>query len=263
MRLPVMQGVIDRRVLVNYRVDPAVLAPLLPAPFEPKLVHGYAVGGICLIRLKEVRPRFVPRWLGIGSENAAHRFAVRWPTDANTTRADAGGASSGESPHGDGDGYAQGVYIPRRDTDHRLNALAGGRIFPGEHHHAAFTVSESEDHYDIAMQSDDGGAWVHVRAGVADGWPAGSVFASAAEASAFFEAGSLGYSRTKTPGRFDGLELDCDRWAVTPLAVEHAASSYFDDPAHFPPGSAELDCALLMHDIPHAWRGRGAMCCGE
>lgn len=241
MRLPLIRGVIDRRVLVNYRVDPAVLAPLLPRPFEPKVVNGYAIGGICLIRLKEVRPRFVPRMLGLGSENAAHRFAVRW--------------STGE------DGWGEGVYIPRRDTTHRLNALAGGRIFPGEHHHASFTVREDTKQYDIAMRSDDGSAAVHVRATVTDHWPAGSVFASAVEASAFFEAGSLGYSRTKTPGRFDGLELDCDRWAVTPLAVEHATSSYFDDTACFPPGSAELDCALLMHDIPHAWRGRGTLCC--
>lgn len=46
MRIPVMRGVIDRRILVNYRVDPEVLAPLLPAPFRPKLVGGFGMVGI-------------------------------------------------------------------------------------------------------------------------------------------------------------------------------------------------------------------------
>lgn len=241
MRLPAIRGVIDRRVLVNYHADPGVVAALLPTPFEPKLVQGRAVGGVCLIRLKQVRPRFFPAWLGIGSENAAHRFAVRWPAE--------------------GGGWSEGVYIPRRDTDHRLNALAGGRIFPGEHHHAGFSVNEGNGCYDIAMRSDDGSASIRVRGHTTDAWPDTSVFASAQEASDFFEAGSLGYSGTRRPGRYDGLELDCRGWAATPLAVDQVASSYFDNTSLFPAGSAQLDGALLMHGIEHTWRGRGTLCC--
>jgi hypothetical protein len=51
MRLPVIRGVIDRRILVNYRVAPEVLAKTLPPPFRPKLYNGHGVAGICLIRL--------------------------------------------------------------------------------------------------------------------------------------------------------------------------------------------------------------------
>jgi hypothetical protein len=40
MQIPILRGVIDRRILVNYHVDPAILAPLVPAPFRPRLVHG-------------------------------------------------------------------------------------------------------------------------------------------------------------------------------------------------------------------------------
>ena len=36
MRIPVIQGVIDRRILINYRVQPDVLARHLPAPFRPR-----------------------------------------------------------------------------------------------------------------------------------------------------------------------------------------------------------------------------------
>jgi hypothetical protein len=77
MRLPVLQGVIRRRILVNFRVDPGVMQAQLPSRFRPKLHRGHAIAGICLIRLESVRPRFVPRLLGFSSENAAHRVAVR------------------------------------------------------------------------------------------------------------------------------------------------------------------------------------------
>ena len=55
MRIPVVRGVIDRRILVNYAVDPEVLARTLPAPFRPKLHRGLGLAGICLIRLRDVR----------------------------------------------------------------------------------------------------------------------------------------------------------------------------------------------------------------
>jgi hypothetical protein len=78
MRLPVIQGVIRRRLLVNFRVDPRVMQAQLPTRFRPKLHGAHAIAGICLIRLEAIRPRLVPKFLGLASENAAHRIAVRW-----------------------------------------------------------------------------------------------------------------------------------------------------------------------------------------
>ena len=91
--------------------------------------------------------------------------------------------------------------------------------------------------------------------------PSSSVFDSLAEASAFFQAGSLGYSATPDPARFQGLELNCQNWQVTPLDVDEVRSSFFDDPARFPPGSIEFDCALLMRGIEHEWHGQADLCC--
>jgi hypothetical protein len=235
MWIPTLQGVIDRRLLVNYRVDADVLARVLPPPFRPKLVGGYGMAGICLIRLKQVRPRFVPGWLGIASENAAHRFAVLW-TDSGTTR--------------------EGVYIRRRDTDSRLNALAGGRLFPGLHYHARFDVNETAERIEVALASDDGETRVAVKGRVVEMLPQGSIFSTIEQASTFFRAGSLGYSATNDPAVFQGMELHCRNWEVTPLDVESASSSYFDDPALFPPDSIKLDCALLMRGIAHEWRSQ-------
>ncbi len=242
MKIPVIRGVIDRRILVNYHVDPTVLASLLPAPFRPKIIHGFGMVGICLIRLKRVRPAFLPSWLGISSENAAHRTAVEW---------DEGGT------------VREGVYVRRRDTNSRLNSLAGGRLFPGIHHHAKFTVKESADCFDVALRSDDGVNSMSVRGRRTDQLPTSSVFDSLEESSAFFQAGSLGYSATSDPSRFHGLELRCLSWRVEPLEAEEVRSSFFEDVSLFPKGSIAFDCALLMRRIAHEWRGKPDLCCAE
>ena len=240
MKIPVIRGVIDRRILVNYRVDPRVLTPLVPAPFRPKIVRGEGLVGICLIRLKHVRPAFLPAWCGISSENAAHRTAVEWD-DNGTTR--------------------EGVYVRRRDTNSWLNSLAGGRIFPGIHNHATFTVNETTEHFEVALRSDDGETSMSVKGHLTDKLPAASMFESLEEASVFYQAGSLGYSATPDASRFQGLELRCRNWSVQPLAVEEVRSSFFDDESLFPKGSIEFDCALLMRGIDHEWRGQSDLCC--
>lgn len=242
MKLPAIRGVIDRRILVNYRVDADALAAVLPEPFRPKLVGEVGIGGICLIRLKHVRPTFVPVRAGLTSENAAHRIAVEW---------DQGGVRR------------EGVYVPRRDTSSRLNVLAGRRLFPSAQHPASFEVDERDGRYAVTLQSDNGCARLHVVARATDHIPERSVFASLAEASAFFEAGSLGYSETAEAGRYDGLELRCRNWDVEPLDVSEVESNYFDDPERFPPGSVAFDCALLMRGIEHEWHGRAPLCACE
>ena len=91
MRIPIIRGVIDRRILINYRVDPEILAKILPPPFRPKTVDGAGIAGVCLIRLKHIRPYWFPSLAGISSENAAHRIAVEW--DEGRDRREGGSGS--------------------------------------------------------------------------------------------------------------------------------------------------------------------------
>lgn len=241
MRIPVIQGVIDRRMLVNFRVRPESISAILPPPFRPKLIHGWAMAGICLIRLKQLRPRHMPAIVGIGSENAAHRIAVEWDQDGLPR---------------------EGVFVVRRDSSSRLNALAGGRLFPGIHHHARFDVHETESTFHVALDSDDGEVSLQVDAQVTAELPEGSVFGSIDEASAFFEAGSVGYSPSGDEHSYEGLELRSFGWKVEPLAVSKVESSFFADTRRFPDESIEFDCALLMRGIEHEWHDHGTMCCG-
>ena len=138
---------------------------------------------------------------------------------------------------------------------------AGGRIFPGVHHRAAFRVQKAGNRFEISLNSYDGRTSVSLAADIAKVWARGSIFASLEEASAFFEAGSLGYSPVAAGGRFEGLELRCQKWRLEPLSMERVRSSLFDNEAVFPRGSIEFDCALLMRGIEHEWYQRQDICC--
>jgi uncharacterized protein YqjF (DUF2071 family) len=233
-----LEGIIDRRLLVNFRVDPEVAARVVPQPFRVDTAHGVAIAGICLIRLTELRPRGLPRAFGVSSESAAHRFAVEWDADDN----------NGDAGHG--------VYIPCRQTDSRLGVLLGGRLFPGDHSRARFELGEGDGRHDIAFATTDGTNRVAIRAHGANELPSGSIFRDLDHASEFFRRDTVGYSETRAPGCYDGIELEVERWDIDPLAVDHISSTFFDDTTRFPPGSVEFDCALSMRHTRARWRSR-------
>jgi uncharacterized protein YqjF (DUF2071 family) len=239
LKLPAITGLIRRRLLVNYRVDPAVVQSILPSRFRPKLHDGHAIAGICLIRLEGIRPRFLPAWAGIASENAAHRIAVLW-TDADGSE-------------------KEGVFIPRRDTGSLPNHLAGGRVFPGEHHFADFDITDRDGRIDLSIRSRDQSMSIRLAARETPDFPATSCFRSLEESSAFFEPGSVGFSVTRDCCRLDGIRLETHHWKVRNLTVDKVESSFFDDTVAFPPGSAVFDHALIMRDILHDWHEVSAM----
>lgn len=240
MRIPAIRGIIDRRILVNFRVDPNVLSQVCPSPFRPQVVNNFGIAGICLIRLKDIRPNYTPRFLGLSSENAAHRIAVEWDANGETKT---------------------GVYIPRRDTSSSLLAAVGGRLFSGIHHFARFDVREANDDYHVAMHSTDGAAHVSISGKTATDLPADSIFSSLATCSRFFEDGSLGYSPTTTNNKYEGLELRTKKWNVEPLTITDVESSFFNNPEIFPEDSVTFDNALLIKNIDHEWHSREAVCC--
>lgn len=232
MKIPVLQGNIARRILLNFRADPAVVQTHLPAKFRPKLHNGHAILGVCLIRLEQIRPQWMPLPLGLCSENAAMRIAVRW----------------------DENGVArEGVFIPRRDTSSWLNHWTGGRIFPGQHHRAAFHMRDTGANIELRMQAHDGKNCIRVCGRVDEKWPNDSCFAALGDASTFFEAGSLGYSVRADTDDLNGLVLQTLCWQVENLTVSEAFVSEFADTSRFPENSVQFDHALLMRNIAHQW----------
>lgn len=230
MKIPTIHGIIERRILVNYVADPQFVEKILPKPFRPKLYKGKAIVGICLIRLKNIKPKGLPDFIGVNSENGAHRIAVEWDENGK---------------------IEEGVYIPRRDTSLKLNAIVGGKIFPGKHYLAKFNVKEQNNHFHIDFVSSDN-TTIEIDAKLNDKLNEKSIFKTIENVSAFFENGSVGYSPNGQ--NFDGLKLETYKWEVKPLEVENVKSSFFENKDIFPTGSIQFDNAILMENIEHEWK---------
>jgi len=229
-------GTIDRRILINYRLDPKIAKKLLPQPFQPHIHNGYASVGICLIRFKNMRLFFIPSFLGFKSENAAHRFAVTWDNKGKTET---------------------GVYIPRRDTSSRLNSLVGGKLFPGVQHFSKFNINETMANYELSFINKKDNTHLSIDCKKTDDFPANtSMFSSLADSSSFFKINSTGYSPNKKNDSFQGMQFMSEEWRVSPLVVNNVNSSYFNNLSLFPNGSIDFDHALLMENINHSWQSR-------
>ncbi len=225
-----VNGRIERRLLVNLRIDPEAVIPLLPATLRPLLVDGWAIAGMCLIRLAALRPAFMPAAIGLTTENVAHRIAVEW------------------DDHGE---RRTGVWIPHRLTSSRFTVWAGGKLFPAVHSYADFEVDDQGDRISIAVRGADG-LHIAVSCQSADDVPASSVFASMAKADEFFRTGSTGVSPGGPDGRCDLVDLNVAGWNLTPLAITDARSSILE--ALAPIGDrAQWDSAFIMRDMACQW----------
>ncbi|WP_393094444.1 hypothetical protein [Halobacteriovorax sp. HFRX-1_3] len=207
---------------------------VLPAPFKPISVNGYGIGGICLIRLKNIRPNFFPQYFGVSSENAAHRFAVYWYDEKGIKH--------------------EGVYIPRRDTSLFLNSLVGGRVFPGIHHYSKFRTKEESGNYEVSFNCPNDGTYLSINANETQTFPSSSIFKNLEHVSTFFRKGAIGYSPNKKLRKFEGLELITNKWEVSNLKVNEVTTSFLNDGLLFPNGSVSFDNALLMKNITHTWK---------
>lgn len=230
MRLPTIHGYIDRRILVNFTADPGVIRKVIPEPFKPKVYKNKAIVGICLIRLKNIKLKGLPDFIGVSSENGAHRIAVEWDENGETK---------------------EGVYIPRRDTSLRLNTILGGRIFPGKHYLAKFNVQEGDGKYHVAFTSSDNTS-ISIDAKEAKRFDTNSIFETLENVSDFFEKGAVGYSPNKN--KYEGLKLQAYTWQVRPLEVTNVHSSFYENEQIFPKGTVQFDNALLMTRVEHEWK---------
>jgi uncharacterized protein YqjF (DUF2071 family) len=231
MRTPIFCGVIKRRLVLNYRADPKVVKRLLPASFNPKLYHGYAIVGVSLVGLESLRLRGLPAWSGVSSENAVHRIVSEWIDSTGRVR--------------------QGIFVARRDTDLWLSTILRGKLFAGKYHQARFAVEESVGHVEFACRSLDRTTQVTFSGDDALQLPSSSCFKSLQED--FFRCADAGSSLSEDSQSLEGIALEAKEWKIRPFRVSRISSSFFDDKEHFPAGSIEFDHALIMRDIAHTW----------
>ena len=212
-----------RRLLISYRLDPAVAASLLPDGFRPQIIDGSALAGVCVLGLESIRPSWVTRRWGLRSENAAHRMAVERDGD---------------------EGVEQGVFIFERHSSAWHPVLFGGRLFPGVHRKARFRIEEAGDRYALSMAA--GGHSLTADVEVGGEWTS-EMFDTVQEASDLYRAGRVGWSLARNGRDVEPVALATEAWRVEGARLHHLRSSFFDA---LPEGAAVFDSVVVMRDLP-------------
>ena len=73
-------------------------------------------------------------------------------------------------------------------------------------------------------------------------------------AAAFFHCASVGHSPAPDGAAgHTAVRLVTPPWRGIPVRTEYVQSSFFEDRARFPRGTAVFDSAIAMHEVPARW----------
>jgi hypothetical protein len=223
-----MIGRIGPCYLINYSVLAARVAHLLP-PGLQLITHGdRAFLGVVLSRIDRMRPRHVPRALGMSYHHIAYRLYVK-----------------AELPDGS---RISGLHFLRSDVDSRLMSLGGNVLTDFRFHPADITFGSDQ----MTVQSRDGcgDASVKIIGDCDDVLTSGSCFESMDECARVLTYQPNGLACDRNGLRVAQVIRDEARWRETPVRVE-ARFAFLDEIA---PGAFHLERAMRVAPIEYIWR---------
>lgn len=233
MKRSTVKGLIDWKILINYKVELSVLQQYLPKPFFPRSIRGFGLVGIAVTKQKGVRSIGRPAPLGLNAMLVEHQAAVTWE---------------------DGGRLRHGLYIPRRDTSSLLQLMMGDRLSGGLHHLARIRARIRQDRYVVSMRGmNQEGVRAKLMAKLTDRFPMGSVMKELETAVSFFESGKVAYSPLYKHSIFEGVEWNAQDFSIQPLRVERLEGNYWEEIAGFPKKSIFFDHAILIQGAPYQW----------
>jgi uncharacterized protein YqjF (DUF2071 family) len=227
-------------VSVNYAVDPAALAKILPAPLTPEVWKGTAWVQLLMSSLRDMRPQGLGALFGVNFYQVSYRAAVRYPAADGATR--------------------RGGYFVRSETNHHVMRAVGNSLAEFKFHafgQADMVMLRDGDRLTIGVDPEaqfPGGKVV----GLFDtrpltGPPPGSVWNSVEELDQpLIECyDALGVDRPN--GFLYILTIDRDPWRPWFVKVEDLYCEYFTTGA-LGHGASKLDSVLHFRECGYRWR---------
>jgi hypothetical protein len=234
--IPVM-AYFRHALVLTYAFPPELLEPLLPEGLLLDTWRGNGFLAIALVATERLRPSFLPAAMGSDFFLSGYRIFTR--------------LAGGES--------LRGLRILRSDTDRRLMVRAGNLLTHYNYSLCKAVVEERGDelHWTVRTAKGDADLEVVARGLNEDaGLPAGSPFASMAEARRF--AGPLPYtfdSEAET-GSIIAIRAVRQEWDPRPVEVAVRRCSFLEHEP-FCRVRPMLANAFYVHDVHYEWlRGR-------
>lgn len=254
MRIPLpfpvtMVGRIDECLLLSFRTPAERVERLVPRGLELVTLEArderWAFWNVVLCHIEKMRPKGVPKILGVSYHHAAYRLMVRASTPGG---------------RGGGGGGLEGLYFLRSDADSRVSCVLGDPLSDFRFHTtrvrrdsragtAAFVCGEP---------GSPGCARVAVVADSAQERAPASVFESVEAARRFLKYRPMGLCPDTRGRRVRLAEVFRDEaaWDERVVRVERAEFAYFGSIGVPEP---ELELATRVAPIDYRWRlGRSA-----
>ena len=226
-----VEAFFEHSLVLTFAVPKDELAALLPAPLVPdSFTDDWGFLAVALVQTRHLRPKGFPAWLGQDFFLIGYRAFVRYP-----------------SPTGK---RLRGLYILRSETDKkRMTAL--GNLFTHYRYHTidlTQQTSPSRRHLE-SRQADFQVTLGPPAAEVA--LPAGSPFATWAEARRFAGPLPFTFSVGSRPGEMLIVEGVREHWQPQPVAVESYHIGFLEKLGF---SQLRLANAFTVRNIPYSWK---------
>lgn len=233
--LPVRAFFRDSLVL-TYALKKEALEPLLPPGLTVDAWNEWGFVAIALVQTEQLRPSFLPRWIGQRFFLSGYRIFARYTTREGRR--------------------LRGLRILRSDTDKRLMKVAGNTLTHYNYRKADVELHSTPERLDITIRTPDAEADLEVSADLTSipaSLPGSSVFPDVEMARRF--AGPLPFTfdyekETNSIVMIEGVRRE---WKPQPVTVTVKTCTFFDLPM-FNGAQPILSNAFYLRDVPYEWR---------
>lgn len=234
MRFPqhtfALRTVFRRCLLVNFAVDPAEMASVLPQHVEPDVFGRDAYLSVVVGEMDKMRPVGVPRPLGITYNQIVYRAVVRC-------------------------GNERGVHFLRSDADNRVMTVFGNLMSFFRFHRSQITFAERSGHLDLDVVTHTNPA-ADIEATFTIGsraatLPDTSAFPSLDKAKRWLVELFTAFAYTDGNDWVDIVRIKRGEWNVQAVADTRARYAFLN--AGEPFTQARLDSVFLVEDVPYHW----------
>ena len=228
-----VEAYFEHSLVLTFAAPQHEVQALLPAPLvADTFAEGWGFLAVALVQTRHLRPQGFPSWLGQDFFLIGYRAFVRYP-----------------SPTGK---RLRGLYILRSETDQkRMTTL--GNLFTHYRYHTTdigqhetggrLTIESRQSDFHVTLAAATPGAEVPL--------PAGSPFATWAEARRFAGPLPFTFSTAADPSRMLIVEGVRQHWEPQPVAVESHRAGFLEK---LNLSRLVLANAFAVRDVPYHWK---------
>lgn len=226
-----LNGMVTRRFLITYPVQPEALSGFLPPDAELSTWQGLAWVSACFVNIRRMRPCMVPDPVGIEFNYLIHRTRARVPYPDGLRR--------------------ETVLVLEANINNRLFAAIGQRLHGVGFHARDIRLLEEPDCWRVRMRADDGALLFQAdiaKASIADELPAESRFPDLAAADRFLLNVSYGAEWHAQTRRLQLLAETHDAWRAQAGSCRTQRFAFLES---LDAAAPQADHVITMTNVPH------------